>query len=152
MVSALNVRTSRIVVYSLGTISVLLALAGCGNPLAQDDASHLGPTAFGPRPARIRVTDARFTLLWDAPEDDVSGYRIYIRPHRRSRWTLLADGLVEPLLTIDSSVIAAGSYEFAVSYVSSAGVESAKHTSLDTTAEPHMGWYLTWEPAEETDP
>jgi hypothetical protein len=146
VLSVSKVRLSNYAVYLAGILLVVL-LSACGNPLTQDDSSHLTPRAFGPRPAHILVTDAAFTLLWDAPVEQVTEYRIYIRQHRRSRWTLLADGLSEPSLPVDTSVLEPGSYEFAVSYVCAAGNESPKHTSLDETASPRFGWYLTWEPA-----
>ena len=145
MLTSQNVRLSKCVVYVLGIVLAVL-VTGCGNPLLQDDASS--PGAFGPRPARIQLTDAEFTLVWDAADEDVTEYRIYIRQHQGSEWTLLADGLSEPSLTVDASVMTAGSYDFAVSYVCLEGNESVKHTSLDATADPQIGWYLSWEPED----
>jgi hypothetical protein len=140
-------RNTKIVVFALGAFLMLVTLAGCGNPLAPDDSS---PGVFGPRPARIELTDAAFTLVWDEPQTQVAEYRIYYRPHRRRRWTLLADGLPQPSLTVDTSVMEAGAYEFAVSYVCTEGSESVKHTSLDATADPGVGWYLEWNPVGST--
>jgi len=39
-----------------------------------------------------------------------------------------------------------GVYEFAVTAMYSTG-ESDYHTSLDTTAQPDVGWFLDWQEA-----
>jgi hypothetical protein len=99
----------------------------------------------------LTVSGSSFTVAWNPPSDPstgdpipVSGYRLYYREHGTYQWTQLIEltaGVTE--YTIDSTILPAGDYEFAVSalYVDT---ESELHTSYDDTADPTYGWYIAW--------
>lgn len=56
------------------------------------------------------------------------------------------DAAGEPSFTISvgASSLGYGSYELAVTSVDATGVESARHSSLDWSADPASGWYVNW--------
>jgi len=42
------------------------------------------------------------------------------------------------------STVGHGNFDFGVTAVTGTGVDSSMHTSLDRTADPTTGWFLTW--------
>jgi hypothetical protein len=140
-----------------GRYRVSVALVEAGATLAQSDRelqvedqrrasvslSLADPSDAG---TPIRIEAEQFVLAWDAPGGDLlDGYRVYVRNRGRREWTLLRSVTASsrPALTVDESLLSPGVYELAVSSVR-AGVESAKHSSMDHTAVPSTGWYLVW--------
>ena len=91
----------------------------------------------------VKVTGSSFTLAWDSSSADTASYNLYWRNHGETEWTLLHDGVSDPSFTITTSDLDHGTYEFAVSAVSTDGVESDLHTSMDESADPEP-WYLSW--------
>ncbi len=94
----------------------------------------------------ITITAGELTLEWDAPQNTVDHYTVYSRVHGSSDWVVLTDvsGESQPEYTIAHSAVGNGEFDFAVATVDSSGQRSAYHTSLDTTAEPQTGWYVSW--------
>ena len=99
--------------------------------------------------ANIGTTAAQLTLLWDPPASgasQVASYAVGYRIHGTSTWNTLATipASPQPSYTVLHSAVGNGSFDFAVSAKDTAGVTSPLHTSLDPTADPSSGWFLTW--------
>ena len=101
----------------------------------------------------ILVKGDRLTLAWDPPKyagsyagSEVASYRVYYRARGASSWTKIEEIEADSdlSLTITSEDLDFGYYEFAISAVYSADVESPLHSSTDTTADPNTGWYVNW--------
>ena len=100
-------------------------------------------------PKAIPITAPQITLQWDPPASgasSVASYVVSFRMHGASSWTTLATipATATPSYVVPYSAVGAGSFDFGVVAVSSGGTNSPEHTSLDTTADPHSGWYLNW--------
>jgi hypothetical protein len=92
---------------------------------------------------------AQITLQWDPPASggsQVVSYAVSYRIHGTSPWQSLATipAIAQPSYTVLRSVIGTGTFDFAVASVDSSGQTSPLHTSLDPTADPTSGWYLSW--------
>ena len=123
------------------TILVLL-LSGC--PL-------YNPAAFiqkQAQPADVLSAAAQVTLAWDPPATGPSpvSYTVSYRIHGTSTWNTLATvpASSQPTYTVLRSTVGTGNFDFAVAAVDANGVSSPLHTSLDPTADPNSGWYLSW--------
>ena len=94
----------------------------------------------------VTVTADKIVLLWDAPASAVDHYTVYFRIHGTSDWVELADVPADPNpeYTIQHSTVGDGEFDFAVVAVDAADLRSSYHTSLDTTASPQTGWYVSW--------
>ena len=92
----------------------------------------------------VHVAGDEFTLMWDDDDPGVVEYRLYYRPSGATAWLMLAEEIEATHITITTSMLAHGEYEFAVSAVDGGGEESSPHTSLDPDARPAGGWYLIW--------
>lgn len=86
-------------------------------------------------------------MEWDYyPDEPVDYYNFYYREHGSSSWIFLKSTNSDTAeVTIAYSELGKGSWDFAVSAIDYSGNESELHTSLDETAYPVTGWYLTWE-------
>ncbi len=121
----------------------LLSLFGC--PL-------YNPAAFIEHktdPDAISSKSTQATLQWNQPVSggsQVVSYTVSYRLHGSSTWILLATvpASSQPSFTVLRSVVGAGDFDFAVAAVDSIGTESPLHTSLDPTANPATGWFLSW--------
>ena len=97
----------------------------------------------------IEIRADSFTLAWDPPAGtSVTGYRIYYRPRGTYSWQVLGEAApqAEPTLTVTSSTLPYGTYEFAVSSLDGVS-ESVLHASMADDAFPATGWYVVWSPA-----
>lgn len=98
------------------------------------------------------ISGTSFTLAWDpstttSTTDPVASYNVYYRTHGTYPWTLLGNtGSVTESFEVTTSILAHGSYDFAVTAVAESGTESDPHTSLDNSADPQCGWYVEWVP------
>ena len=95
----------------------------------------------------IELDQESFAIGWDEPEDSTPDlYRVYYRVYGAYEWELLSEIAAEssPSLTIDSELLAYGTYEFAVSSVTN-GHESDLHSSMCDEAQPGSGWFVQWE-------
>jgi len=97
----------------------------------------------------IFYTKESITLEWDYTRDTlVSSFNLYYKEHGRSLWTLLDSTATTTTntaeFTIEYNQLGEGSWDFGVSSVEYGGAESEIHSSLDPTASPDTGWYLTW--------
>ena len=110
-----------------------------------EPAPQPGPSPDPALPQLLVVRGENFTLAWDGGPEPVAEYRAYTRQHGTVEWTQIAAGLEAASISIDTTILAYGVYEFAVSSVAADGTESDLHTSLDPTADPGTGWYLSWE-------
>ena len=110
-------------------------------------------------PAQIVIDSEYIQLEWDPPsinEKDVSpivSYRVYYRIHGMTNWKLLDIIPAEqnPTYTIYHSEFGNGSYDFAVSAMTSDYRFSNLHSSLDLNADPIGGWYIVWLRFEDED-
>lgn len=136
------------------TAAVVLAAAllasGCSMFLAgfMESASGQKPPAETGEGTASQITSAADTVLlaWDPPAGEVTSYKIFYRAHGSPDWTLLTEVPAQPTptLTIQQADFGNGSFDFGVEAVGNAGAESGMHSSLDATAQPASGWYLTW--------
>ena len=132
----------------LTLFSLLLSACPLYNPAAfiQHPAS---PDNTSPDNISSAATQA--ILQWDPVSSgatQVVSYVVSYRVHGGSVWNTLATipASSQPSYTVLHATLGAGSFDFAVAAVDSTGAVSPLHTSLDTTADPTSGWYLTWGP------
>jgi hypothetical protein len=138
---------------SIRTLSIIIlittlfvALGGCSLYLLQ----NLDVSASTPDPAsgaeKVLCSAAEVTLAWDAPPSEIATYKIFYRSHESGSWILFdeipADD--DPEYTLFHGDFGNGDYDFGVVAVDPETEESAMHTSLDDTAQPESGWYLSW--------
>jgi hypothetical protein len=96
----------------------------------------------------IQVSADTIVLQWDASAGDVTSYSVYYRIHGTSGWILLGDVATTPPLQYAvpyTTMPGNGEYDFAVVAVGGSGQKSGYHTSLDPTASPDTGWYVSWQ-------
>ena len=129
----------------------LLSLFGCPlyNPAAFIDHPATPGVQQQTGPNDISSTATQVTLLWDPPAagaSQVVSYTVSYRAHGTSTWNLLATipATAQPSFTVLRSAVGPGVFDFAVAAVDSGGTSSTLHTSLDPTADPTSGWYLSW--------
>lgn len=109
----------------------------------------LAPPTYSPR--EIMVNGNSVTIEWDNPEhlagdERIESQRIYIRSHGSFNWRLLDEINYSetPSYTVRRGSLEPGKYDFGVSIVTSNGIESSIHSSLDSSASPPSGWYIYW--------
>ncbi len=94
----------------------------------------------------ISYSETSMTLEWDYDSDSsVDYFNLYHKTHDSTVWLLLdstENSIAE--FSVEYSVLGSGSWDFGVAAVDFDGSESEIHSSLDTTADPDTGWYLTW--------
>lgn len=95
----------------------------------------------------VRVAAESFVLAWDPPADasEIELYRVYARPRGEYQWQSVSEVQASdtPTLTVTQSLLAYGTWEFAVTAVDGSA-ESDRHTSMDDDAMPETGWFLEW--------
>jgi hypothetical protein len=138
---------------SIRTLSILVlitilffATGGCSLYLLQ----NLDATVSTPGPdsgaEKVLCCAEEVTLAWDPPPSDIATYKIFYRSHESGTWMLFdeipADD--DPEYTLYHGDLGNGEYDFGVVAVDAETEESAMHTSLDDTAQPESGWYLSW--------
>jgi hypothetical protein len=124
---------------------VLLSLLLFGCPL-YDPSAFVAPQSA---PKDLLSSASQIILAWDPPASGtVANYIVSYRTHGTAAWTSLATvpATPQPTYTILRSAIGTGIFDFAVSAEDSSGDISILHTSLDQTADPNSGWYLSWGP------
>ena len=94
----------------------------------------------------VTVAADQLTLMWDAPASTIDHYTVFFRVHGMSDWVTLANVPADPLpeYTVAHATVGDGEFDFAVVAVDSADHWSSYHTSLDATAQPEGGWYVSW--------
>jgi hypothetical protein len=108
------------------------------------------PAAFlQHQPDEIASIANQLTLAWNPPASGASqvvSYTIQYRAHGTSAWHTLVTipATSQPSYTVLHSAMGNGSFDFAVSSIDSTGATSPLHTSLDPSANPSSGWYVTW--------
>lgn len=129
--------------------TLLISACPLYNPAAfiQPQTTSGGQSQTGP--SDVLSTASQITLQWDPPASGASqvvSYTVSYRTHGTSTWNTLAavPASAQPSYTVLRSAVGSGSFDFAVSAVDSTGASSPLHTSLDPTANPTSGWYLTW--------
>jgi hypothetical protein len=125
---------------SAALLSSLLLFA-CPLP---DPAAFVAPKSA---PEDVLSTAAQITLAWDPPASgSVVNYIVSYRSHGSSAWIALATipASPQPSYTVLRSATGTGIFDFAVAAEDSSGTVSILHTSLDQTADPNSGWYLSW--------
>lgn len=93
----------------------------------------------------IPLTGSDFTISWNSDSADADDFRLYYREHGTYNWIFLGSTGSGSILdfTVDQTMLAYGTYDFAVSSIRE-GAESELHTSMDDTAVPATGWYIDW--------
>ncbi len=148
-------------------VILIAGLSGCGMPFewsgkmpdswgeggqdepAQETPGHENGEEDDPQPGNpggahvMTVTGPSFTLAWDPGAGGVASYHVYWREHGKSAWQVLVQHAADPQVTVNEGDLPYGTYEFAVSSVSSEGVESDRHHSFDDSADPEP-WILRW--------
>jgi hypothetical protein len=153
---AVVITVSRIILtlsISIFITAVFSATSGCSMEMLQNLHS---PHNWRPEaPAGEEVTGAEkvlcsteeLILAWDPPYSGITSYKIFYRSHESGSWILLdeipADD--DPEYILHHGDFGNGDYDFGVVSVDAETAESAMHTSLDDTAQPESGWYLSWE-------
>jgi hypothetical protein len=150
----------------IGLIALFTMIAGNGCTMAilhsvlgsaqtsQTDGEDTGddPPDNPPEPpdsgglTRYLCDTSEVTVAWDPPPGEIAGYRVYYRTHGDGSWTLVAEVPVNdnPELELQHGDFGDGDFDFGVIAVGVENEESAMHTSLDPTALPTTGWYLSW--------
>ncbi|MBN2656338.1 MAG: fibronectin type III domain-containing protein [Spirochaetales bacterium] len=101
----------------------------------------------------VVIRGESFSISWDDDTLSIGNkdirtdkYRVYYRSHGTSTWNFLdtvsADS--NPEYTFYISDLGPGRFDLGVSAVNIQGIESARHSSLDMTADPFCGWYVNW--------
>ena len=85
-------------------------------------------------------------LAWDPPYSEIAGYKVFYRSHGSATWILLGEIPADddPEYILFHRDFGNGDYDFGVVALNEETAESAMHTSLDHTAQPDSGWYLSW--------
>jgi hypothetical protein len=123
------------------TMAILHNYLGSGN--VESDSDPVDPNSG----LTQCVCDTEIvTLAWDPPPGEVAGYRVYYRVHEVGDWTLIGEVPVNdnPELELLHADFGNGDFDFGVVAIDAENQESAMHTSLDDTALPATGWYLSW--------
>jgi hypothetical protein len=108
------------------------------------------PAAFVQHgPDDVATLATQLTLAWDPPASgatQIVSYNVSYRAHGTTTWRPLGSvpASSQPSFTVLHSLVGNGSFDFAVSAVDSTGAVSPLHTSLDPTADPTSGWFLSW--------
>ena len=139
------------ILISLTIFSLLLSACPLYNPAAFIKSQTESVSQSQAGPDNISSTATQATLQWDPPASGASqvvSYALSYRIHGTSAWNTLASVPASSQLqyTVLRSTLGSGSFDFAVASVDSTGAASSLHTSLDPTADPTSGWYLTWGP------
>ena len=144
---AKSIRTISILVFKTILFTTLLfSTGGCSLYLLQNlDATGSTPDPEG-EAEKVLCCSEEVTLAWDPPPSEIAAYKIFYRSHESGTWILFdeipADD--DPEYTLFHMDFGDGDYDFGVVAVDPEAEESAMHTSLDDTAQPESGWYLSW--------
>jgi hypothetical protein len=95
---------------------------------------------------KVLCTDEQVILAWDPPSSEISTYKIFYRTHESGSWTLFDEIPADdnPQYVLYHADFGNGDFDFGVVAVDAEAAESAMHTSLDETAQPSCGWFLSW--------
>jgi hypothetical protein len=121
---------------SIVLFAIIIIVIGCQNSILDIKASQI---------QKITISGPKFTLAWDDSSQGLI-YNVYSRIHNTFTWAKLAVGLENPSLVVTSGQLTYGDYDFAISSVTSDGIESPLLTSQSSSAIPSTGWYLVWTP------
>ena len=140
-------RYSRLWYPLLSLAFFVLLLSAC--PLYNPAAFVEHPNGQQTGPDDITSTATQVTLQWDPPASGASqvvSYTVSYRVHGTTTWNTLGSvpASTQASYTVLRSTTGSGSFDFAVACINSVGASSPLHTSLDPTADPTSGWYLTW--------
>jgi hypothetical protein len=96
--------------------------------------------------SEIVITADKVVLQWNPPADPVAKYEVFYRAHGTSNWTKIGEvaAAPQPVYTVQQATVGSGQFDFAVVATNASGDNSEMHTSLDPTANPNTGWYVSW--------
>ncbi len=128
-------------------IVVAFQFSGCALPDLGSFMKDSDPGQTKAVQKQITWSADQLTLQWDPPAQTVANYSIYYRTHGTSGWASLGEitAVPQPEYVIQHSTLGNGTFDFAVVAKNAEGDTSDYHTSLDSTAEPSTGWYITWQ-------
>jgi hypothetical protein len=114
-------------------------------------------SSYSNDPIEIIIKGDHFSLAWDDDSllihdnpEKPRVYRVYYRTHSwggGAPWKVLRElpaGIGTTKLKITKDNLGYGLYDFGVTALDVSGAESEIHTSLDMTADPICGWYISW--------
>jgi len=140
---------------SIRTISILILLTAlfattsdCSMaPLQNLEVAPEGTPQPDTSVEKVLCSTEEVILAWDPPHSNVIGYKIFYRGHESGSWILLGEIPADddPEYSLYHCDFGDGDYVFGIVAVAAETAESAMHTSLDETAQPESGWYLSWE-------
>ena len=139
-------KSTRTISFLILITTVLFCTGGCSLYLLQNlDVSGSTPDPDSGA-EKVLSSAEEITLAWDPPPSEIATYKIFYRSHESGTWILFdeipADD--DPEYTLYHGDFGNGDYDFGVVAVDTETAESAMHTSLDDTAQPETGWFLSW--------
>jgi len=139
-------KSTRTISFLILITTLLFCTGGCSLYLLQNlDVSGSTPDPDSGA-EKVLSSAEEITLAWDPPPSEIATYKIFYRSHESGTWILFdeipADD--DPEYTLYHGDFGNGDYDFGVVAVDTETAESAMHTSLDDTAQPETGWFLSW--------
>jgi len=139
-------KSTRTISFLILITTVLFCTGGCSLYLLQNlDVSGSTPDPDSGA-EKVLSSAEEITLAWDPPPSEIATYKIFYRSHESGTWILFDEIPADdnPEYTLYHGDFGNGDYDFGVVAVDTETAESAMHTSLDDTAQPECGWYLSW--------
>ena len=145
MVTAVS-KSTRTISFLILITTLLFCTGGCSLYLLQNlDVSGSTPDPDSGA-EKVLSSAEEVTLAWDPPPSEIATYKIFYRSHESGTWILFDEIPADdnPEYTLYHGDFGNGDYDFGVVAVDTETEESAMHTSLDDTAQPETGWFLSW--------
>ena len=145
MVTAVS-KSTRTISFLILITTLLFCTGGCSLYLLQNlDVSGSTPDPDSGA-EKVLSSAEEITLAWDPPPSEIATYKIFYRSHESGTWILFDEIPADdnPEYTLYHGDFGNGDYDFGVVAVDTETEESAMHTSLDDTAQPETGWFLSW--------
>jgi hypothetical protein len=149
-----NLKEIASIIIHLGCIIFVIVFAfefsGCALPDLGSFVKDTGTTKTTETTTtqqQITWSADQLTLQWDPPAETVANYDVFYRVHGSSGWNSLGEitAVSSPEYVVQHSTLGNGVFDFAVVAKNAEGDTSDYHTSLDSTADPSTGWYVTWQ-------
>jgi len=139
-------KSTRTISFLILITTLLFCTGGCSLYLLQNlDVSGSTPDPDSGA-EKVLSSAEEITLAWDPPPSEIATYKIFYRSHESGTWILFDEIPADdnPEYTLYHGDFGNGDYDFGVVAVDTETAESAMHTSLDDTAQPETGWFLSW--------
>lgn len=130
------------VIISISGIFLSMTLCQRDNALLHSDNNAC--IQIGTQKDSITITWENDTINNTIESEGVKGFNVYYRQHGTNEW-MFYNKVDENTCVIKKDLTGEGCLNFAVCSKSEKGTVSDLHSSLDSTAEPSCGWFLSWE-------